>query len=558
VRVTGADDVEPPLPQLLQTRLDGPLRDAALDEDVRSLRRALHERGHVEGTVEAEVKDGGGLLPVTLRVRPGPRTLVAAVQVEAPPEPDVAAPGLRLIVGQPYRVADVAADVAALQSAWRDAGFLQAEVTPVSELSDDKTEARVTLRVVPGGRTRVDRIVVAGLEHTREEVVRRELRLEEGQPLGLQRVLESQRRLGALGLFRRASVRELDPSSLGSRSLLVALEEAPRTTVAYGVGYAERERLRGSLEVTRRNLFGLDRSLTVFGRGSLRGSRALVSFREPYLLGRRQELFVTGFREGEDRVSFDFTRLGGLVQTARALGTHTSLILRVQYQRTKLFNVDVPLSDVDRQFQSSTTSGPSASLIHDTRDDPLDPRRGVFLGADTQLSQRFLGGDRFFKGFAQAAGYRRLTGSLLLALHARLGLARTFGAESPSRLPLADRFFAGGDYSLRGFSTDSAGPSELSEDGTRRVPTGGNALLLGGVELRFDATRFVALAVFADAGNVFPLVSDLGLRDLREALGVGLRYKSALGPLRVDWGYKLDRRPGESASHLHITVGHAF
>lgn len=558
VRVTGADDVEPALPPLAHTRLDTPLRDAALEDDVRALRAALHERGHVEASVEADVRDGGGLLPVTLRVRPGPRTLIADVTVAAPPAEGVVAPALRLRVGQPYQVADVAADVAALQSAWRDAGFLQAEVTPESELSDDKTEARVTLRVDAGPRTLVDRLIVAGLEHTREEVVRRELRLEEGQPLGFGRVLESQRRLSALGLFSRASLRELDPGVAERRSVLVSLEEAPRTTVAYGVGYAERERVRGSLEVTRRNLFGLDRSLTVFGRGSLRGSRALVSFREPYLLGRRQELFLTGFRESEDRVSFDFTRLGGLVQTARALGTHTSLILRLQYQRTKLLDVDVPLSDVDRQFQSSTTSGPSVSLLFDTRDDPLDPHRGVFVGADTQLSQRFLGGDRFVKSFVQAASFESLRPGLLLALHARLGLARTFGAGAPTRLPLADRFFAGGDYSLRGFATDAAGPSELSEDGTRRVPTGGNALLLAGAELRFDASRFVALALFGDVGNVFARVSDVSLGDLRATAGVGLRYKSALGPLRLDWGYKLDRRPGESASHLHVTVGHAF
>ncbi len=558
VRVTGADDVEPPLPPLLQTRLDLPLRDATLDEDVRGLRRALQERGYVEATVEADVREGGGLLPVTLRVRPGPRTLVTAVTVAAPEREGIPTPALRVAAGQPYRVADVAADVAALQSAWRDAGFLQAEVTPESELSDDKSEARVTLRVTSGARTLVDRLIVTGLEHTREEVVRRELRLEEGQPLGFGRVLESQRRLGALGLFRRASLRELDPAAPERRSVVVSVEEAPRTTVAYGVGYAERERVRGSLEVTRRNLFGLDRSLTLFGRGSLRGSRALVSFREPYLLGRRQELFLTGFRESEDRVSFDFTRLGGLLQTALSLGTHTGLILRLQYQRTELFNVDVPLSDVDRQFQNSTTAGPSASLLFDTRDDPLDPQRGVFVGADTQLSQRFLGGERFIKGFAQAASFQRLRPGLLLALHARVGLARTFGSDSPPRLPLAERFFAGGDYSLRGFATDAAGPSVLSEDGTRRVPTGGNALLLAGAELRLDATRFVALALFGDAGNVFPLVSDVAPSDLRYTLGLGLRYKSALGPLRVDWGYKLDRRPGEAASHLHITVGHAF
>jgi outer membrane translocation and assembly module TamA len=89
-------------------------------------------------------------------------------------------------------------------------------------------------------------------------------------------------------------------------------------------------------------------------------------------------------------------------------------------------------------------------------------------------------------------------------------------------------------------------------------PEGGNGLLLGGVELRLDATRYLALAAFAEAGNVYPFVSDVALSDLRYTAGAGVRYKSALGPLRVDWGLKLDRRSGESPYRFHFTIGHAF
>ena len=131
-------------------------------------------------------------------------------------------------------------------------------------------------------------------------------------------MLESQRRLAALGIFERVSVTEMDPESPERRSAAwCRVEEAPRTTVAYGIGYAERDLLRGSVEVTRRNLFGMDRSLSTFARVSFRGSRFLATYREPYLFGRRQELFVTAFREEEDRDSFDFVRYGGLVQSAR-------------------------------------------------------------------------------------------------------------------------------------------------------------------------------------------------------------------------------------------------
>jgi outer membrane protein assembly factor BamA len=242
---------------------------------------------------------------------------------------------------------------------------------------------------------------------------------------------------------------------------------------------------------------------------------------------------------------------------ARTLSPRTSLILRYSYQRTRIFNITVPLDEVDRQYRSVTLSGPSVSLIDDTRDDALDPHRGHFLGADVQLSLKQLGGASLAKAYLQGANYRRLWPIVTLALNARLGLARTMGQGEPLRLPLPDRFFAGGDYSLRGFQVDTAGPMEPAPSGAL-VPTGGNALVLAGAELRVDLGRSLSLAVFSDVGNVFPLASDLDLGDLRYTAGLGLRYRTALGPVRLDWGYKLDRQPGESAGRLHFTIGHAF
>jgi outer membrane protein insertion porin family len=557
--VTIAGEGTEGLAELVNTRAAEPMRDALVEADVQALTTALEERGHIDPRVEAEVLEGGGYVPVLYRVRAGPRTIVTQLTVEAPAPPPAegASRELRLRPGLPYRSRDLAQDRDTLLATYRNAGFLDVEVKTEVAFSEDRTEARVVLHVSPGAQTRVDHVVIAGLRHTRDEVVLRELSVQEGLPLGLQKVLDSQRRLGALGIFQRVTLSELDPETEGRRSIVVSAEEAPRTTIAYGIGYAERDLVRGSLEVTQRNLFGMDRSLSTFARGSFRGSRFLATFREPYLLGRRQDLFVTGFREEEDRVSFDFVRYGGLLQTARSFTPSTSVIVRYSFQETDVFQVEVPLDELDRQFRTSTVSGPSASIVNDTRDDPLDPRRGHFVGADVQFSHAVLGGDSFLKSFVQASGYQRLTARVLLALSSRVGLARTFGLGEPLLLPLPDRFFAGGDYSLRGYATDTAGPLVPSATG-RLVPTGGNALLVGGAELRLDAGRNVSIAVFSEAGNVYPLVSDMDLGSLRYTAGLGLRYKSALGPLRIDWGYKLNRRDGESSSRVHFTVGHAF
>jgi outer membrane protein insertion porin family len=487
-------------------------------------------------------------VPVVLRARPGPRTLVAAFDVvsqESLPK-EVQLRELRTRVGEPYRLRDLLADESDVISAWRNAGHLAVEVKPEVTLSDDRTEARITVAVTPGPRVDVDRIVVAGLRDTREEVVRRELQVKEGEPLGSEKLLESQRRLQTLGLFQTVGISDLDAEGGSGRDLVVATDEAPRTTVAYGLGYAEQDHVRASIEVSRRNLFGLDRTLSVYLRGSFSGNRALLSYREPWFFGKRRELFVTAYREEEQRPGFAFIRYGALAQAARALTPRLSLIARYVYQRTHTFDIEIPIDEIDREFASSAKAGPSTSVVFDTRDDALEPHRGAFLGADVQLSMRALGGENFVKGYVQGSTYHRLNPRSLIALSGRIGLAGTFGAGSPTLLPLPDRFFAGGDYTLRGFAVDAVNPQ------------GGNALLLGGAELRVDASRYLALAVFTEAGNVYPVVPDMDLAVLRYTAGLGVRYKTAFGPLRVDWGYKLNPRPGESPYHFHFTVGHAF
>jgi outer membrane protein insertion porin family len=559
VSFSGLEDAR--FASLVGTRASGPLVDRVVDEDVVKVRRFLEEEGFAEARVEADVPPGGGTLSVRFRIRPGPRTTLRALEVEepSPPPVPVTSRDLKVKVGAPYRARDVAQARDRLLAWYRDAGFLDVDVSPVVSLSDDKTEARVRLTVRPGPRTEIDRIVIAGLETTHPEVVRRELTLKEGEPLGLSDLRESQRRLSALGIFDRVSITEIDPEDVERRSLVVAADEAPRTTIAYGVGYAEQDLARGSIEVTQRNLFGMDRSLTAFARGSFRGNRVLTTFREPYFLGRKLDLFVTGYREEEDREGFDYVRYGGLVQTAFRLARRRALILRFSYENTYVFNVTIPLDEVDRQFRDATASGPSASVVEDTRDDPLDPRRGHFLGADLQFSDAVFGGDSFLKTFLQGSTYRSVHPGVVLALAARLGLAWTLPQSLPDRLPLPYRFFAGGDNTIRGFELDTAGPLEPSTaDPNTLVPTGGNALLVGNAELRFDAGKRFSVAVFSDSGNVYPLVSDMSLGDVRYTAGVGLRYRSAFGPIRVDWGYKLNRRPDESASHFHFTIGNAF
>ena len=554
-------DADPLLLAGLRTQPGRPLVDAALDEDVRTLLTRLEDRGHFEARVDVDVPDGGGSLKVVFLARPGPRAAVKAVEIEGPPLPssgdDRGPEELALRPGLAYRQRDVARSRDTLLAAWRRAGYLDARVRPEVALTEARDEARVVLVVEPGARTIVEHVVLAGLGRTRATVVEREMVLRSGEPFSFERVLESQRRLSGLGIFERVQLAELDPGRERRRDVVVSLQEAPRTSWSWGVGWSEQDRLRGSVELTRRNLGGLGRTASVFARGSVRGSRFLLNLREPWLFGRKLDSFLTAFWEEEDRTSFDYDRKGGIVQAGRALDARTSLILRYLYQDTYVFNVEVPIDELDRQYRTYAVSGPSASVVFDTRDDPLEPRRGLFLGADLQLSLEALGGVSYLRSFLQATSVRRLRADLVFVLSARLGLASTFGDAAPL-LPLPERFFAGGDYGPRGFPVDEVGPKFVGADG-KVYPTGGNALLLGGAEMRLNLTRSFQVAGFLDTGNVYPETRDLAVADLRWSAGLGLRYRTPIGPVRVDWGYVLDPEPGdEKRYHFHLSIGHAF
>jgi outer membrane protein insertion porin family len=322
------------------------------------------------------------------------------------------------------------------------------------------------------------------------------------------------------------------------------------------VGYSEQDLLRGSVEVTRRNLRGMGRTASAFVRGSFRGSRLLLNLREPWLFGRPLDSFLTAFWEEEDRTGFDYNRKGGLAQVGQKVASRTTLIYRYLYQDTAVFNIEVPVEEIDRQYRTYTVSGPTFSVVWDGRDDPLEPRRGAFFGSDLVVSAAALGGTDYVKSFFQTSNIHRLHPDLALVLSLRLGLAATYG-DAPPLLPLPERFFAGGAYGPRGWPVDGVGPKVVNPDG-EFFATGGNALLLGGAELRYDLTRQLQLASFLDVGNVFLEARNLSVADLRKSVGVGVRYLTPIGPIRLDYGYKIHRLPGESPGRFHLTIGYAF
>ena len=370
---------------------------------------------------------------------------------------------------------------------------------------------------------------------------------------------------------------------------------------------------RGFFEIGRRNLWGKNRSVNLFTRVSLRsrdivlgsnglrferpaaGSgygfneyRVLGTFREPRVFNTPADLLVTGILDQAIRSSFNFITREVRAEAGLRLSPRYSLAGRYSFEHTKLFDerfTDAEKPLIDRVFPQVRLSKFSSTVIRDSRSDPIDPEGGAFVILDGQLAARVFGSEvGFLRTFVQGFTYYRLSAArrTVVALGARLGAAHGFRRVVPrvgqdglpvlgaggapivdvvQDLPASERFFAGGDTTVRGFSLDRLGTdATISPTG---FPTGGNGLVVLNTELRVALVGALGVVGFVDGGNVFLRATDINLGELRAAAGFGVFYRSPIGPIRIDLGFKLDRRelaPGrlERRSVLHISLGQAF
>ena len=591
-----------------------------LDAAVGALVRLYTTRGFRWVDIKSGETEVGGDAAVAL-IRPsiviaeGPRAVLGEITISGPSavtEQEVRRL-LQLQTGQPFYEPAITAARDAVQLEYLNLGFSNAEVSVTPALSADRTRVGLAVAVREGAQTLVDHLIIVGNRRTSEDVIRREVLLRPGAPLGLRDLLESRRRLSALGLFRRIDIRQVEHGPTSKRDVLVTVEEAPATTIGYGGGLELTRRLRagaggeaeerielsprGFFDIGRRNLGGKNRSVSLFTRVSVRPKdvpddperdgrglaiseyRVVGTYREPAAILWNADLTLTGAVEKGVRSSFNFTRQGVTAEVARRLTRTVRTSGRYSFGTTRTF--DERLSDeeqaqIDRLFPQVRLSAFSSAVTRDTRDDVVEPSRGAFVSGEASAALRGLGGQvGFLKTYLQGSWIKRLPGprAIIFATRASVGLADGLPREAQPTdadgrpiegaepiviedLPASERFFAGGDTTIRGFALDTVGtPKTISPRG---FPRGGNGVLVMNAELRIPVWKDFGAALFSDGGNVFERVTDFDAAELRGSVGFGIRYRSPIGPVRVDLGFKVDRRESESRSVLHFAIGQAF
>lgn len=625
--------------QMLQNRLQiqlsgrffsrGRYSGALLKSDVANLQALYVSNGFREARIQTSVNDNyrgsRNHIAVHIQIEEGPQTLVGGFHIVGNRKIDAKVfPELNTTEGQPYSEQNLARDRESILNYYFNHGFSNATLDITTKPSPGQpNQEDITYTIQEGEQFFVNQVMVAGLEHTRDFVVQREIQEAAGQPLSQQALLNTQSRLYDLGIFNQVDTAVQNPEgSDPQKNVLVEVQEAKRYTFTYGFGLEFETGLpsgtsaptgstgvspRVGFDVTRLNVGGRDQTLTFQSHVGRLQQRGLIGYEIPKLFNQeRFKIFYTIFYDNSlDVATFTSQREEGKIDLRQQIGKpqlnhSTSITYRFDYRYVKASHLASNFSPAEFSLFSlpARVGGPGITFIRDKRDNPLESTKGQYFTLDASAASGYFGSQaNFARALAQDSTYYafgRTNHKFVFARSTTLGLEQVYQGtrvlppgtcplndlqtacqQSVSVIPLPEVFFAGGGNSHRGFGLNQAGP----RDPDSGFPVGGTALFVNSEELRFPQVSLPFLgegfgfAIFHDMGNVFTAGHDMlkgllrwhqpdpvqcvpssgvidptcetyfnnkGYDYTSHVVGLGLRYKTPIGPLRFDFGYNLN------------------
>jgi outer membrane protein insertion porin family len=552
-----------------------PFREDLVDKAVEYLRDRYLDAGFLSVDVKWKVAlvDNGVKAVVQIDINEGPQTRAGAITFEgnhAFSDSELLA-RLSLKPGAPYNERLVDEDRYRILSVYSDKGYLYARVESEKKPTDGTID--VKYKIVEDQPVRIGRIILRGNERTKESVIMRELLLKPGDAYDYEKILKSQQRIYRFGYFNQARFELVHPGVKEYvKDMILSVEERPAGAFEVGVGYGDLDRARASVEVSHRNVWGLAHYAGVRFEDSDILKRAILNYQHPWFFGYdMQGKFALAWSDtkhinSDTREIYYQTR-----QTSASYGVEKKLdsmkaSLTYALERVDNYNVEPGAILSPQDVGYVRVSSLSPALVWDLRDDIFNPRKGALYGIVVKQAMHQLGSEAdFTKVSVQSSWYIPVSTGIISALSAKAGMA--WPHYQTLEVPLHERFYLGGSTTVRGYTQDAVGPSAKNPDGTT-TPTGGSGMWLLNAELRMMPSEGFGFVLFSDMGRVWinqQEQSGLTVNQpdqfrppARASYGAGIRYGTPIGPLRIDYGQKIHRRPGESPGELHFNIGHTF
>ncbi|MEM7435579.1 MAG: outer membrane protein assembly factor BamA [Myxococcota bacterium] len=586
----------------------------AFDEDVLRVQAWYYDKGYLMmriGRPSVELTADRKYVDITIPVEEGPRFRVRKLSVMesdgAGNEVQTIAPKeelrgyIQLAEGDWFSRTKIAEGIEGITRVYRDQGYALVETIPGTDLDEENHLVDVGINILRGPLVYIERIHVRGNTKTRDAVIRREFRVSEGDLYSQSKIEDGRALATQLGYFERVDVSEEQGSARDQLVLNVEVEEKPTGTFQVGAGFSSLESFIITAQVQQQNLFGRGQSLGLNLQLSGIRQQVDINFIEPWFLGTEWSLGFGFFLRVRDFVSFRQNSIGGNVTTGHPLGNpRLRLFIRYEFENVTISQPRATAiggigGDLQRTFSNifianafrdGITSSLRFTLNWDSRDNRLTTTNGIFANYAVQFADQFLGSDNtFIRQTAFARFYKRLFGPVIFKVNAELGLI-----TSRDIVPVFERFYLGGIFTVRGYPLQSVGPQAgLSARGDPNAPILAEGRPIGGdfqafynIELEFPIVEAIGIrgVIFSDGGNAWNLFafrdqfgncqapiapdSDRSSRPcgingfLRYSVGFGIRWFSPLGPLRFEWGIPINRRPQDNPIRFEFTIGQSF
>ncbi|MFH0809324.1 MAG: outer membrane protein assembly factor BamA [Pseudomonadota bacterium] len=539
----------------------GILKEGALESDQSKIAAFYYNRGYIKAQLgKPEISREGRWIKITIPVSEGPQyklgNVCLAGELVRPYEELYGI--LRIPHEAIYNREVIRKDILALTDVYADEGYAFADIAPRVDIREEEKTVDLTFDINKGSKVYFERILISGNAKTRDKVIRRELRVYEGELFSGSGLRLSNTLLQRLQFFEDVTMNTSRGSADNLMNLEVKVKERPTGVFSIGAGYSSVEKIIAMAEIRQDNLFGRGQSLALRAHIGAVSRQYSLSFTEPYLLDSRVSAGFDVYNWELEYIDYTKATQGGGLRFSYPLTDWTTTGISYRYDDS---DVTIPegrkvSAIVDSLKGRTVTSSAATYLKRDSRDRIFDPTHGSVNELNVEYAG--LGGDSNFARLTASSGwYYPLWWDIVFFGRGKAGYIKPIGSGDRV-LPLYERFYLGGINSVRGFDYYTISPRVQGDY------VGGNKMLLFNFELQFPLVKDAGLmgVAFYDAGNAFGVPpsneGDFDLFDLRDSAGVGFRWFSPIGPLRVEWGRNLHPRPGEKTSNWEFSVGQMF
>jgi outer membrane protein assembly complex protein YaeT len=510
-------------------------------------------------TYDLTVDESEGLVAVQIEVREGMPVSISEIDVEvvgseADRKPPSLPKELPVKRGEIFREAEYQQAEQALRGIFLENGYAHVKTERKAEVDLDEQRVRIRYTVHPGPIAVFGQTEIKGTDTVEPELVSRELVYHAGETYSQSKVIETREKLLALDLFGAVKVAPAEtPGTPPVVPMEVEVAEKSHREIKLGLGYGTEDQFRTQLEWRHLNWLGGGRRLSVLAKYSSIILTGEINFVQPHFLSPRTQGIVN-FSYNQEKEETYVRNVGRFApRINHRFSSALTGFVGYRLEHNKLNDVapstELALGEIRRK---GILSGPTIGLVWNTADDPFNPKKGEVVSLTVDQAGAIWGGEfSYYKMTAEAKKYIDIGWNTVFASRLKLGLGDAIGSDK--NFPLFERFFAGGEKSVRGYGRRRLGPLGANDD-----PLGGLSLIEGSLELRHPIWKELNGAVFLDFGQVSKRSFDIPVGDLQFSAGVGVSYAAPVGPLRLDVGFPFKPPRGDRPWQIHFSIGAYF